>query len=61
MNSLGARPTRSKAKLCKTKAVVEMCRQSFLKEGNIDFIHSISEGDRPIVGEEFCVLLIIFY
>ena len=61
MNRLGDRPARSKATLCRTKAVVERCRQSFLKEGSINLIHSVSGGDRSIVREELCVLLIIFY
>ena len=61
MNRLGDRPARSKAKLRRTKAVIEMCRQSFLKEGSINLVHSVSEGDRSIVREKLCVLLIIFH
>ena len=61
MNRLGNGSARSKAKLGRTKAVIKMYCQSFLKERCINLIHSISKGDRPIVGEELCVLLIVLH
>ena len=59
MNRLGDGPARSKPKLGRAKAVIKVRCQSFLKEGGINLIHSVSKGDRSIIGEKFCVFLIV--
>ena len=59
MYRLGDRTSGTESKLGRSYTMVEVYRKSFLKERSIYVVHSISEGDRSIVGKERSILLVI--
>ena len=54
---LSGGPFRTEAKLSRTYSTIEKMGEALLYERGVDRIHSVSEGDRTIVGEFSGILL----